>query len=499
MATTSDVLGLLAQGKRSYHLETKEVKREEFEAQVLVHQLVFGELGLADTLGPTWAMIHDPRFIQIENSFVHFRQGRLGGDASTGQSKEMPDGSFHTSVEDLNQYSELLGEGRYLHSVLRSMAYHEAAIALWPKRHYMEEITDPLPGLAIFNGLRVDEQERVAKLAATYTDYRPGKLFTQTDDVIWNLIGRECPNYRNPRTGKFNPVANQLFAMLRLDLVGLVDDYCEVARLQEWVLLDDEHTLVEQQHLDMEAPRVWAEVEMLERALTLRASLRSTAAQILDAIGATRLFHAMEVTLTDQERDELLQIVYSSSYPDNQPDLINDVMAYLSEIRASGNTTAQRELDQCALASKNAKYFVEKLKSGEIQPINRVSNPGEERVLTEEQKIADEIVHNPIKQMLFLRWTHAEKCAENLRIRAYADQGELGHLDLIRLAEQYEQIASLLAPVFHTADYVVTEEAAHELLMQAEELVPTRRLPVVERSAEEEAAISLMGAPQESA
>jgi hypothetical protein len=132
MGITSGILGLLTEGKPSYHRESHEVLREEFQVQQLIHRLVFGTREFADTLGPAWEMIHDPRFIQIENSFIRFRQGRLGGDATTGKIKQMPDGSFQTSVEDLNQYSEILGEGRYFHSVLRSMAYHEGVIELWP-------------------------------------------------------------------------------------------------------------------------------------------------------------------------------------------------------------------------------------------------------------------------------------------------------------------------------------------------------------------------------
>lgn len=514
-------MGLLADGggKRVYRAQVDEVQRDEFEAQKLIHMLVFGEKGLADTLGPTWEMIHDPRFVQIENAFIVVRKGRLGGDATSGQSKQLADGSFTSGAEDLNQYSEILGEGRYLHSVLRSMSYHAAIAKLWPERRFAIPKKEYLPGLFVFNRLRVEEQAQVLELAQGYTEFFPGNLAKQSDESLWRLIKQECPNYYNPRTNKFNREAHQLFAIVKLDLVGLIDDYAEVAKLQEWVLLDNEQTLVEQQHIDIDAPRVWAEVEMLERALTLRASLRATAAQVMASLGLDRFIATMEITLTDFERDDLLKIVYSSNYPDDQPELITQITAFLTAIKATGKCVIVREQEQCGEAIVKSREYVAKLKSGEIEPINRETDPGEEIVKSEEWKIADEIQNNPIKQMLFLRLTSVEGHFDRLKrdfisvgdplsedrreellehwLRAVEDPNytivtnypveaeDSQRLQVIAEAARVTKgIQDLLLPVFERADYQIDEEGAHDLLMKAEELAPTRRLETVDKTAE---------------
>lgn len=513
MEKEQDVLGVLEPGKRIVRKEQQDVTREEFEAQQVFCQYLFGERGLADTLGPTWQMIHDPRFVAIENSFIKHKGNRfIGGDATQGVNRQQPDGSFASGVEDLNQYGEILGEGRYFHTVLRSMAYHKAIGALWPNRKWAIPKKEFLPGIFVFNKLAVEDQQEVVKLAATYTEFFPKNLSKQTDGAIWYFIKQECPNYFNKKLVA-NRVGQDLFRMLKLDLVGLIDDYAELAKIQEWVLLDHENTLVEQKHIDDDAPRIWAEVEILEKALTVRASLRVTANQVLKMLGLNHYLEDHDIKLTDLERDKLLQIIYASKFPDDGPQLVTQILGYLAGIQTSGKALEERQKEQCLEASAEAKAYIAKLKSGEEQPITRVSEPGDDENLNElsgEERIAQEIMHNPIKQMVFIRYAAVEKkqlAAEERIADIRRELTDFEHqkslingthdplcdcdpdpsaprdLDALtayryRLSEEatalttavanYGKVIELLAPVFQSAEFELTEEAAADLLIAAE-------------------------------
>ena len=63
-------------------------------------------------------MIHDPRFVNIENMMVQERKAIFGGDARVGKQYFSDDGAMNSSVSDLEKYAELLGEGRNFHNVL---------------------------------------------------------------------------------------------------------------------------------------------------------------------------------------------------------------------------------------------------------------------------------------------------------------------------------------------------------------------------------------------
>jgi hypothetical protein len=488
MGTENDVLGVHEPGKRVVLKEEQQVTREEFEAQKIFNQYLFGERGLVDTLGPTWLMIHDPRFVAIENSFVKKKPNRfLGGDATQGVNRQQADGSFSSGVEDLNQYGEILGEGRYFHNVLRSMAYHKAIGELWKRRRFAIPKKEYLPGIFIFNQLLPEEQAEVVKLAATYTEFYPRNIVKQREEAIWGLIKQECPNYFS-RKGVPNQVAQDLFTMLRLGLVGLIDDYAEVAKLQEWVLLDHENTLVEQQHIDTEAPRIWAEVEVLEKALTIRTSLRATATEIMRMMGLHHRLDKMDVVLTDSERDGLLQIIYASNWPDDQPQLVVSVLGFLASIQASGKSFKEREHEQCAAASAEAKAYIAKLKSGEEQPITRFTEPGDDENLnhlSDEERTAQEILHNPIKQMVFIRYAAIEKKRDAVNDRIAEIDATLDGSDATtpiedvaklqseraQLTQRHEALvkaAELFVPVFTNSEYELTEEAAADLLIAAE-------------------------------
>ena len=113
------VFGMLDDNVRIYQiLEEREVQHDEFQYCQVMFQLVFGDKGFADTLGPTWNMIHDPRFQTIENLMVVERKAIFGGDARLGKQYINDDGSFSSTVSDLEKYAEILGEGRNFHNVL---------------------------------------------------------------------------------------------------------------------------------------------------------------------------------------------------------------------------------------------------------------------------------------------------------------------------------------------------------------------------------------------
>ncbi len=485
-----ELLGLMGSGKRIYRVDEDVVTEAEFQAQQLIHKLVFGERGLADTIGPTWEMIHDPRFEQLENVFIRRRSGIFGGDATTGVNTQSQDGSFNSSVDDLNQYSELLGEGRYFHAVLRSMSLYTAIATLFPDRKFTVHKQEVLPGISVFNRLSAEEQVQVEALAATFSEFNPHNLHKQTDEAIWGLIQQECPNYFS-RTGVVNKTGENLFNMLRLDVVGLIDDYAEVAKIQEWVLLDQESTLVEPKHIEEELPRVWAEVEILERALTHRASLRSTAAQIMKTTGIAGILKTFDVDLTEFERDTLLRLIYTSDYPNDQTRLVTSISGYLAGIRATGLSAEQRSEIQCQKASQHSRAYVAKLKSGQIAPINRHTEETEEIEMTEEEKVAEQIMLDPIKQMVFIRYSAAEGRAEKLNLKINQITRDLEDVEGYTLSEnerdvqkgireEYREkvsglnaVAALLAPVFERADFVLTEDAAAELLVKAEEFDST--------------------------
>ncbi len=224
---------------------------------------MFGDKGLVDTLGPTWDMVHDPRFTAIENCFITQRKAVFGGDARTGINRQMADGSFTGSMADLEQYSEILGEGRHFYEVLSK-------------------------------GIITPEEDGTGDMLPICID--PRRFYDADKEVIWSVIKKECPNYFD-RQGNSNLEAKRLHKLFRADLVGLIADYAEIANVQEWTYLDESGTLVRPEDMDNpEIQRVWMEVECRDKALTFRAQLRCTAARILNHMGLTRQIETMGLT-----------------------------------------------------------------------------------------------------------------------------------------------------------------------------------------------------------
>ncbi len=393
------LLGLLDDSKRIYQFQREEVEREEFECCVIFFNLVFGEKGYIETIGPTWNMVHDPRFSKIEACFIHNRQAVFGGDARQGLQTISETGVLGSSVENLEQYSEIIGEGRHFAEVLQRRG------------------VDPI----------------------TFKD-------ASANDV-WAFIRSECPNYWD-RKDNPNQAAKRMFNLIRADLLGLVWSYAQEALVQEWNNLETGELCTTEDMANEEVPKVWMEVEQLEKALTLRATLRSTAARILKMIGLTKLIEDGNFRLTDQEVDKLLAVVYKSEWPDGRLDLVRRVSAFLFATKAK--PYEERLAEQTRLALEDSQRVVTGLRDGTIKPINRETDPPTNTPMTAEEQMMEGVLADPIKHSIFLQYVAAEKAgltdvAEKLR--RYIDPTvELSDDEAHELLEVVKKELGVVAP-----------------------------------------------------
>src|SRR5271166_4609612 len=374
------MLGILGDEKRIYRFLDGEVSREEFQHCQLIDQVVFGPKGYVESIGPTWDMIHDPRFTDLEAKFIVKRRGRLGGDADLGKQYISSDGQFTSSIVDLEQYGDILGEGRNFFCFLQHPE-PKCPERVWLERTWRRN-TIYQPGDDIFCLCNADE----------VIDSRTFK--DQPDEVIWTLIKREWPNYfrmhamnataeqlleditkepLNDRYRLVNKEGARLYNLSKADLIGLVADYAETAHADDWTAVDAEEAPALNEG-NTEVYKVSLEVDYLEKALSYRATLRATAAKILSQMGFTKFLVDIEKTkgedatrLTDPESDKILRIVYESNYPDQQPLLLSKLLAYVSSVWNSGSYE-ERLSQQLATASENAQLVMKGLKAGTILP-----------------------------------------------------------------------------------------------------------------------------------
>src|SRR5271156_1122256 len=174
------VFGMMQDRVRIYQIaEEREVMRDEFEYCQVMFQVVFGDKGFAETLGPTWRMIHDPRFIAIENMMVQERKAIFGGDARIGRQYFNDDGAMNSTVSDLEKYSEILGEGRNFHNVL---AHPDVTCQ---KRLWLERIYRGFTNLKPHVGFG-------CTCNGTPTD--PSLFKDAPEENVWALVKQECPN-----------------------------------------------------------------------------------------------------------------------------------------------------------------------------------------------------------------------------------------------------------------------------------------------------------------
>lgn len=464
------MLGLADEGKRTYRFVSGEVTREEFEYCQSLDALLFGDKGYIETLGPTWDMIHDPRFTKIEDAFIINRRAVFGGDAMVGKQYISSDGTFTSSIADLEQYSETLGEGRYFYTVVT----HPSAtceLRRWYLRIFptmVEEQVVPTPSAELKCTCNGDGGEAVD--ARTMKD--------APDWVLWELIKTECPNYFT-QEGTPNGVATRLFDLFRADLLGLIADYAVTPLSDVFIELDTGDILDTNELNDRGVtPHVFLEVDILEKALTQRAVLRATAAKILRQMDFQNVIKnelGEGVTLTDAERDHILRLVYNPAVhssgvsvstvsvdPGNNWYLFLSVISknlleYLQTIKASGRTVEERQREQLSLASAKAHSTFDKLVSGELQSINQYTEPEVDVPLDPHAIVMQSILKNPLKVELFMLWAEAERMSGN----------DIEDNDLrMRMSKLY----SILTPIFTDPDFVVDEESYATYMQEADKL-----------------------------
>jgi hypothetical protein len=372
-----NLLGL-RDGKRIYVIDSNHVSQEEYDYCLVLNNVLWGEKGYTETLGPTWSMVQDPRFEQIEAQFVVERAAVFGGDARLG--KQYVDGNslMSHSMAELETYAEILGEGRHFASVIRAEALAK----------------------------RPDSPE--------LAEMEVKNFYKATPEVMWRLIRQECPNYFDNVKGEPNARAQRLLQLFRSDLVGLVSDYAEVALVQEWVKVDTGETATDFSQA-YEDPVVYAEIDILERALTLRASLRVTAVKILDKSGMLSMMEKRDIKLTETEVDQLLKIVYSMPYeklyeaPMRVMEFINKTISVPYEMRIANQTNRLK---------RASAEIVNALKDGSLQPLSMNGQEEVNRELTFEEKQIVSLRENPYRLELFLMFTDAEAAHDKLTMDA---------------------------------------------------------------------------------
>lgn len=452
------VLGMLNDNVRIYQMvDRQEVTRDEFAYCQVMYDVLFGDTGFAKTLGPTWNMIHDPRFRVIEGMMVVERKAIFGGDARMGKQYFSPDGVMNSAVSDLEKYSEILGEGRNFHNVCMhpDPACQER---LWLERIY-RGFTNIKP-YAGFGCTCTDSNGQHRK--------DPVTIKIAPDDVVWALIKQECPNRAFTQGGSPTAYGNLMFNLIRADLVGLIHDYCETPLIDSYVYLRDHGVVTATESVafidphGQEAPRVLQEIDILEQALTHRSTMRVTAYKLLRKLGIESKFREMTgkdfVELTDLERDEVLRLVYDGDdYPEQHPELTfrmrlhewekqveKRLLAYLADCAVWD--FEERQHLQLASEKAEALSVIRGLKSGEIQSINHYTEPvmeipedTSENDVMKYSAMMEAIMSNEFKQELYLLMVEAER------------QGATAIIDI-------------LTPVFLTPDYPLDETGFYNIL-----------------------------------
>ncbi len=467
-----NILGMLDEGKRIYRIQDGEVDRETFEYCQIIDQLVFGPKGYVETLGPTWNLIHDPRFVKIENTFIVNRRSMFGGDARVGKQYISSDGTFSSTVADLEQYAEVLGEGRHFHNVL----VHPNTKC--PVRKWLERIHTPTQ-------MKAGNLQCICLIQDKQV---PTELKDWSNEKLWALVKQECPNYFT-REGKPNYLATRLYDLFKVDLVGMIDDYAETPLVDEWTLLDTGDIVEQNNNQDLldVPPQVFMEVDILEKALTYRATLRATAAKILKQVGFETYLKRMaekfpegKPLLTDGEMDTLLRMIYQSDWPKDKALLVANLSNYVMQLL---NTPyADRLAEQLRRASQQSKAVVASLKTGETECINRYTEPGTEVEQDAHAGLVEAIIKNPLKQGLFLIYAEAEKQTMHkgvsmgglLAASSLATEGVGGEEAVCTDPDCQDcilpkKVIDILAPVFSAPDFPLSEEGYAKFMQDVQE------------------------------
>lgn len=460
------LLGITDGGKREYRFVSGEVTREDYEYGQLLDTLLFGDGGYVQTLGPTWDLIHDPRFTIIEDAFIVTRRAVFGGDAAIGKQYIYSDGQFTSKIADFDEYATILGEGRYFYYII-THPNKSCPLRNWYLRIF--------PGMVQKDGLQIPEASVDLQCNCSSKDgliSDPHFVKDWPDEQLWDLIKQECPNYFNQQ-GNPNGVAMRLFDLFKADLLGLIADYAITPISDCYIELDTGAVLDQscKENNEDPIPQVFLEVDILERALTQRAVLRATAAKILRQMGFHTILHQNfdGIRLTDIERDTLLRIVYS---PKKIGDLVctpstnwygylsilkGEIFSYLTTIKDSGKSFEEREKEQLTHVSTMAHEKFLKLKTGEVPIINQYTEPEIDVQLDPHAEIMQEILKNPFKQELFMMWVKAEKRASD------DNKNDTDRLNMHRMY-------SILTPIFTDPKFEVDEVKYAEYITEAETL-----------------------------
>ena len=322
MDLLKNLTGIGGAGCREVTIDPSRVQRDEFEAAAEWVNVLWSPEGLVANLGPTWYMVHDPRFLAIERMWAREDNGMLGGTVRRGVSviQALDLHSTIKVVEDPQLYSEMLAEGRHFLSVCSA------------------------------SGIDVDS--------------------TRNPQVAESLVRLECPNYVR-RDGSLNNEAHDLIHMMVLGLLPLVRDYARQAYSLDWVRMDTGEVVHQGEVIwdpeqEMQIPIIAVEVDTIHKALIMRAQVRTTAMRLMRDFPGMSDKDFESVRLTDSESDLLCRLLFSVGYDKiytilpQVMSLINAAVDYPYEDRES------RELQCCV---KKTSDFAERMASGEIEAI----------------------------------------------------------------------------------------------------------------------------------
>jgi len=346
----------LTDDKRQYIIDSDRVSQEEFEAAAVLSDVLWGQEGLAEMLGSTWRMVHDPRFLAVERCGIREQPNVFQDGTSKIGVQVLRCGDVFGdtgSLDDMTIYAEILGEGRHFLKIVTKRGWDPAAL---------------------------------------------------TEDQIWSLISSECSNYQH-RNGTWNRAAHRLAELFRAGLIGLVRDYADVAYCTDWVRMDTQEVVhpgqrvvvTENDGVEVEddVPVIAVEVDNLFRALTMRAQVRMVAYKMLKQFPGIKADDLESLQLTDGESDEICQKLFSVKW-----DKVYTIIPRLADLvnKAKAIPYEQRQADESSALRAASQEFNDKLKSGEIEAI---STPVEKAAEDDTTGFMFKLSRNPYYAALF--------------------------------------------------------------------------------------------------
>jgi hypothetical protein len=355
-------------GGRQIRLTQTEYSKEQHELCQTIAQVLWGDKGLIESLGQTWFLVMDPRFMVCETIFHTQKKitGSANGEAETGLIEIDDMGNVSASrLMSLEEYAEIIGEARHYIKVIRSDAWKKIA---------GEGFDDP----------------RAVK------DWGFFKLD--------QLIRLESPNYYTDK-GYPNQLAKIWVKLFYADVLGMILDYAELSNIDQWVHIDTGDVAMVTDRADPDHPIAHAEIEYLDRALMYRASLRANAVKILTKLGGPALESAIEnLTLTEYEKDSILQEVLSFPY-DELYKALPLVLVIMKD--AKQVSFEQREEEQLKAFRHQAQVLTDKLRTGERTPLDLLD--GDHAALDQESEKFAKIKGDEDLTTLFFIQVQAEE------------------------------------------------------------------------------------------